>query len=149
MIIGEDHIGGVLGHLGAGDSHGDSDICLFERRSIVYTVAGHGDDPAFSLPCLHDADLMLGSHPRIDRYLFYHLIQRVVRESIQLRTGVGQIAVVPDSDLTRDRNGRLLMISRDHDRLYAGLRRIFHCSCGFRAGWIHHCDQSQEEKSLF
>ena len=36
------HVGRLLGHLGAGDAHGDADGRLLERRRVVDAVSGHG-----------------------------------------------------------------------------------------------------------
>ena len=52
-----DHVAGFLGGLRAG-VHGDADVGLGERGSIVGAVAGHGDEFAFSLLALDQVHLV-------------------------------------------------------------------------------------------
>ncbi|KAK2491851.1 hypothetical protein MC885_006632, partial [Smutsia gigantea] len=40
----EDHVGGLLGDVRAGDAHGNADVSLLQRRGVVHAVAGHGHD---------------------------------------------------------------------------------------------------------
>ena len=49
VVVGEDHVGGFLRHLGAGDPHRDADVRALERRRVVDAVAGHRDDVALAL----------------------------------------------------------------------------------------------------
>ena len=49
VVVGEDHHRGFLGHLGAGDAHGDADVGLLQRGRVVDAVAGHRDDVALAL----------------------------------------------------------------------------------------------------
>src|ERR1019366_4347594 len=51
---------GLLGPLGPG-AHRDPDVGLFQRGRVVDAVAGHGDDLAFALEQVHQADLVLWS----------------------------------------------------------------------------------------
>ena len=39
-VVQQHNIAGLLGHLGAGDAHGDAHIRVFERRGIVDAVPG-------------------------------------------------------------------------------------------------------------
>ena len=39
-VVQQHNIAGLLGHLGAGDAHGDAHIRVFERRSVVDSVPG-------------------------------------------------------------------------------------------------------------
>jgi hypothetical protein len=55
IIIRQHHVGRLLRDVGAGDAHGDADICGLERGSIVDAVAGHGDDVTLALQRLDDA----------------------------------------------------------------------------------------------
>ncbi len=59
VVVGEHHVGRLLGHLGAGDAHRDADVGVRKRRGVVDTVAGHGDDVAVRLPGLDDVELLL------------------------------------------------------------------------------------------
>jgi hypothetical protein len=55
VIVSDDQVGGFLGDLGAGETHGDTDRGLAQRRGVVDTVARHGDDRAARRPGAHDA----------------------------------------------------------------------------------------------
>ena len=48
VVVGEDHLGRVLGDLGAGDAHGHADVGPGQRGGVVHAVAGHGDDVALA-----------------------------------------------------------------------------------------------------
>jgi hypothetical protein len=58
VVVGEHHVGGVLGDLGAGQSHGDADVGLLERRRVVDPVTGHRHDLAVGLQGAHQAQLL-------------------------------------------------------------------------------------------
>ena len=60
VVVGEDHVAGFLGHLGAGDAHRDADVGALQRRSVVDPVAGHRDDVALALQHVDEAHLVLG-----------------------------------------------------------------------------------------
>ena len=49
VVVREDHHGGLLGDLRAGDAHGDADVRALQRRRVVDAVAGHGHDMALAL----------------------------------------------------------------------------------------------------
>ncbi len=42
IVVGQHHLGGFLGGLGALAAHGDADIGALQRRRVVDAVAGHG-----------------------------------------------------------------------------------------------------------
>jgi hypothetical protein len=58
--------------------HADPDVGGLQRRGIVDPVAGHGHDLSALLPGVHDADLVFGRHPRVDRVLVDRLLERGV-----------------------------------------------------------------------
>ena len=61
VVVGEDHVGGFLGHLGAGDAHGHADVGLPAGRGVVDPVAGHGHHVAPALQGVHQAQLLFRS----------------------------------------------------------------------------------------
>ena len=63
VVVGEHHVAGFLGDLGAGDAHGHADVGPAQRRGVVHAVAGHGHDVAPALERLDDPHLVLGRHP--------------------------------------------------------------------------------------
>jgi len=42
VIVQQDHVGRLLGDVGAGDPHGNADVCLFQGWRVVDTVTRHG-----------------------------------------------------------------------------------------------------------
>ena len=42
VVVGDDHVGRLLGDLGPLDAHGDADVGLLQGRGVVHPVAGHG-----------------------------------------------------------------------------------------------------------
>jgi hypothetical protein len=47
-------------------AHRHSNIRPFERRGVVYTIAGHRHDVTLRLQCFDEAQLLLGPHARED-----------------------------------------------------------------------------------
>ena len=66
VVVGEDHLRGVLGDLGPGDPHGDADVGPRQRRCVVDTVAGHGDDVPLLLEQADEPHLVLRCDPGHD-----------------------------------------------------------------------------------
>eukprot|EP00955_Chlamydomonas_euryale_P043814 352726-Chlamydomonas_euryale.AAC.2 len=46
VVVGQHHLGRLLGHLRAGDTHGHAAVGRLERRRVVHAVARHGDNVA-------------------------------------------------------------------------------------------------------
>src|SRR4030095_4241741 len=42
VIVSEDHISSLFGHVGPSAPHGDTDVGLLERRGVVHSIARHG-----------------------------------------------------------------------------------------------------------
>ncbi len=59
-VVEQYDFGGVLGDVGTGFAHGDTDIGPFESRSVIDTVTGHGDDVAALFDDFNDPQLILG-----------------------------------------------------------------------------------------
>ncbi len=64
VVVGQDHHGGLLGDLRAGDAHGHADVGRLEGRGVVDAVAGHRDHVALLLEETDETHLVLGRHPR-------------------------------------------------------------------------------------
>ena len=60
VVVGQHHVGGLLGHIGAGDAHGHADIGALDGGRVVDAVAGHGHHFVVGLQGIHDAHLVLG-----------------------------------------------------------------------------------------
>ena len=88
IVVHQHHVGRLLRHVSAGDSHGDSDMGALERRRVVNSVPSHGDDVHLLGQRLHDAHLLVRAHSREDDL---RLVERELkadgRKSAQLITG--------------------------------------------------------------
>ena len=58
IVVGQHHVGRFLGHIGAGDSHGNSDVRHFYCGRVVHPVPGHGHDLSLVLERFDDAKFM-------------------------------------------------------------------------------------------
>merc|ERR1711862_391861 len=59
VVVGEDHLGGGLGHGGAG-AHGDTNLGSLESGSVVDSVSSHGGDFFHLLQILDNLGLVEG-----------------------------------------------------------------------------------------
>jgi hypothetical protein len=59
VIVGEDHHGGLFGHVGPGDAHRHADVGRLQGRCIVHAIAGHCHDMALILQDLDESHLVL------------------------------------------------------------------------------------------
>src|SRR5690606_33533327 len=66
VVVGQHHVGGFFGDVGAGDAHGYADVGLLERRGVVDAVAGHGDNVAVGAQGADDAHLVFRGNPGED-----------------------------------------------------------------------------------
>ena len=95
VVVEEDQVGGLPGHVGARPAHGDADVGLVQRGRVVDAVAGHRHDVPPRPQGPGDAQLVLrgdpGDHDAV-----------VVEEGAEDPVVVGQVG--PDAG--RDRLGR-------------------------------------------
>jgi len=75
VVVGQDHVGGFFGHIGAGDAHGDTDVGLLERRRVVDPIAGHRHHVTVLPERLHQAQFVFRADPRIDRDITHQTSQ--------------------------------------------------------------------------
>ena len=62
VVIHENHVGGFLGNILTGDTHGDTNVTLLEGRSVVDTVTGDGDDFTTTLAVFDNQKLVSRRH---------------------------------------------------------------------------------------
>ena len=80
LLHGGDHGGKV--DVCARFAHGAADVGSPEGGGVVDAVAGHGDDAAFFLPGLDDAELVLRGHAGVDGDPLDLLLQGLLRQEI-------------------------------------------------------------------
>ncbi len=93
IVVGEDHLGALLGHFGAGDAHRDADVGGFDRGRVVHAVTGHGHDVPLPLQGFDDAQLVFRRDPRVYGHRAGGVVERpVVGEFVELAAGKHVIA---------------------------------------------------------
>ena len=122
VVVGEDHRGGLLRDLRAGDAHGDADVGALQRRRVVHAVAGHRDDVALALEHVDEAHLVLGRDARDHADAVDLALERLV-VAHRRPLGAGDRAA-PDPELARDRLGGDGVVAGDHAHLDAGRVRL-------------------------
>src|SRR5690606_21445834 len=60
VVVGQHHVRGFPGDVGARAAHGDADVGLFHRGRVVDAVTGHGHDLPGPPQRPHDAQLVVG-----------------------------------------------------------------------------------------
>jgi len=66
VVVGQDHVGRLLGDVGAVHAHGDANVGLLERWRIVDPVSRHGDNIAAGLEGPDDFQLVVRVRSRKD-----------------------------------------------------------------------------------
>ena len=142
VVIGEDHRGGFLGHLGAGDAHGHADVGPTQGGRVVHPVAGHGHDVAAALQRAHDADLVLGGDPGDDADLVEPAGEVVVvRDPVQV--GAGD-RVAGDAEVGGDGPGGHRVVTGDHPDSDARVAALGDGLAGLGAGRVDDADERDE-----
>merc|ERR1719431_2002757 len=59
VIIEQDHVGCLLGHIRSSNTHGNSDISFLEGRGVVNTVTCHSNNGTHTLAALDNNQLLL------------------------------------------------------------------------------------------
>ena len=84
IVVEQDDVGRLLGGFGAFQSHRHADIRRLQRRRVVDSIAGHGDDRAIGLERPDDPQLMLGAGAREHRYPLDGHCQLGIGQAIEL-----------------------------------------------------------------
>ena len=116
VVVGQDHVGRFLAHVGAGDAHGHADVGPAQRRGVVDAVAGHGHhrSPSFQAPTMRSfcsglvrANTRRGGDPLGQAV--------VVQRSSSAPVGPAGVAV-QDADPAGDGGGGAGVVAGDHHR---------------------------------
>ena len=85
IVVGKHHVRDIFRHVRARYAHSDSDIRVFDRRSVVDAVAGHRGHFSERAPCVDDAHLMLRLNAGIDRKVLHALRKFFVGDPVEFR----------------------------------------------------------------
>ncbi len=142
VVVGQHHVGGFLGDLGAGDAHGHADVGGAQRGGVVDAVAGHGHDVAVGLaaprrraPCARATPGRTRRSPSIG----------AASSSSVMRVEVGAGDDSPSMPSSRgDGAGGGGVVAGDHLHLDAGLAAEGDGVAGLGAGRVDDADQRVE-----
>src|SRR5208283_4787859 len=68
VVVGQYHRGRLAGDVGPGTSHRDANVRTAQRRGVVDSVSGHGDDLAGGAQRVGDAQLGFWGASREDHF---------------------------------------------------------------------------------
>ncbi len=148
IIIGQNHVRGAFGHIGAGDAHRHADIGALDRRGIVDAVAGHGDHFVIRAQGIDNAHLVLGRNPGKDIGRFHLFRQGAIVHIIQFCPGVNFVPWAQQPDAFGHRPAGVGIIAGDHNGADARAAGFFQGRFHFRAGRVDHAHQSGEDQAL-
>jgi hypothetical protein len=124
VIVGEHDIRSLLGDIGTGLTHGNTNVGTLERGRVVDTVTGHGDEALATVKSLNHADLGLGSATGDNERKAGKLINLLIGELVEIVSGhnhsLGDIgsdlvhAGRQDADLEGDGTGGLRVVTSQH-----------------------------------
>ena len=146
VVVGQDHVRHVLGHVGAGDAHAHADVGGLDGGGVVDAVAGHGGDAALLLPGVDDADLVLGLDPGVDAVVPDVPVQLLVAHLVELGAGDGLVVVLQDAQLPGDGHGGVPVVAGDHHRTDAGGLALGDGVLHLGADGVNHARQPQEDQ---
>ena len=162
VVVGEDHLGALLGHFGAGDAHGHADIRGFDSGSIVYAVAGHSHDIALPLQRFDDFQLVFRRNARVHGYFAGGVVERpLIRQFVELDTGehfaaqvvgAGRTAVpvcFDDAQIAGDACRGKRMVTGNHDGADAGAMRFGDGIAHFGTRRIDDADHADPDQVAF
>ena len=148
IVVGEDHVGGPLGHVGARDAHSAADVGRLEGGRVVDAVPRHGHHLSLLLPRLDDAHFVLRGHPGKHRELLHVLLQQLLGHEIQVLTGDGQVAGLENIQLLGNGHGSELVVPGDHHRPDAGGVAAAYRLLYLRPGRVNEAHQPHKGKTL-
>ena len=149
VVVGQDHAGRFLGHLGAGHAHRHANVGRLQRRCIVHAVAGHGHNVAVGLQRIDNAQLVRGRHPGIYRGGAHRpgksrIVQRIHRHARQRRR-----ARRHDAQVGGDAGRRARVVAGDHDDPNTGAARLGDGQRSLFARRVDHADGAHEHQIAF
>ena len=145
VVVGEHHVGRLLGDIGAGDAHRDADVGRLERRRVVHAVAGHRHHPPSRCSACTIRSLCFWIDARVHRHLSDRRRELSIRRSGELGAGRRRGHRLRSRDRLQSprRSG---MIAGDHHRADARRLGACHRLFGLIARRIDHADHAREDE---
>ena len=145
VVVGEHHVGRLLGRGAAAAPHRHADVRLPQGGSVVDAVARHRDHLALRLQRADEAELVLGRHAGVDVGVPHPVAERVVVGRLELGSGDGSSPCEPERPSDRQRGAR--MVARDHHHADACLLARGDRAEGTVARRVDHGLQAQEAQT--
>ena len=144
VVVGQNQVGGLLGHVGAAPAHCTADVCSLERGRVVHAVAGHRHDEAAGLQLAYDAQLELGCRARKDGVGEDSPAPLGLFHRQQFTFGHGAVPLAADTDAARDGDGGVRVVAGDHYDLDSCAAASLDRFIGLRARRIDQSGQAAE-----
>ena len=148
VIVGEHHVGDVLGDVGAGDAHAHADVGALDGRGVVDAVARHGHDLVARLPSLNDAGLVLGLDAGVHAVILDVRVELLVAHAVEVGTGDSLTAIGDDAQLLGDGHGGVDVVARNHDSADAGVVRLADSVGHLGTDRVDHAGQAAENQVM-
>ena len=146
IVVGQYHLGRLLGDLRAGDPHGDADVRCLQRRSVVDAVASHRNYLAVRLQRIDDTQLVQGRHAGKDRGRSYRSRETSILQGVQVSPGQRLRPVLDDAQQSGDAGCGAWMVTGDHHDPDAGAASLRYRDRRFLARRVddaHGADENQ------
>ena len=144
IIIGQHHVCRLPCHIGAAFAHCHADIGFLDRRCIVDTIAGHGNDLATPLVSPNQPQLVCRIDTGKDGILVNALVQLGISQGIQFGSGHGFFSA-EQSCLSGNGGGSVFVVAGNHDGADIRLGTGADCrACGL-SGRIQHAGKPQKD----
>ena len=149
VVVGQNHIGGAFGYIGAGNPHSAADVSGLEGGRVVDAVSGHGHHGSPGLERLDDPHLVLRGNPG-EYGVFKNMpAQLLLAHGVQLGAGERAVLAPKDSQFLGDGPGGDNVIPGDHHREDSRLLAFPYRSLGLWPGGIDHSQQAAEHQAGF
>ena len=152
VVIGKNHVGGELSDISTG-THGDTDVTLLERRSVVHTVTSHGNNLTSGLQKIDKLALVSRLSTGEERSGAGSLELISFTKSIELTTSValaGEIFIgTKDTNLSADSLGSVLVVTGDDDDTNTSVAALDDAVCDLRTGRVEHTNKTEKSHALF
>ena len=148
-IVQHHDIAGFLGHLGAGDAHGDAHVRVLDGGRVVDAVAGHRHHIALGFQSVHHAHLdnrrAAGDHADAADFAG----QFLVAHFLDLARLDGDMPLVQNAEFVGDGRGGHDVVAGEHLELDARLAAALHGTGHILAQGIHDGHEAIEHHAGF
>ncbi len=144
VVVGEHHIGDILGDIGTRYAHADAYIGLLYGGSIVHAVARHCGYFVSLLPSADYSGLVLGLDSGIDCDFRQKLLELLVAHLLKFHALDCQIVLTQHLKFAGYGHGRKLVVARYHYGRDAGSAGCFYRILNLGTHRVYHAAESQE-----